>query len=188
MLQNANISIVKGDRGPAMGGSGKVRHDMTIGKTTHPRTFRPSPTPRQPVLWPRAFGTVLSRVAAMLGASAKGHEKPQAEAAQALDPSGPEAREDAQLTRLSGVIERASLHGERAQRCHDGAGLRIDAALYELEQLREELRAVVDPALLAGFQRRGVGNCAPDTSGTSVASTTPDRATAGPAKAARTAA
>ena len=58
-----------------------------------------------------------------------------------------------ELQQLSGVIEGAALQVERAGRWHAGAGQRVDAALYELEQLRRDLEAVVDPALLAGTRR-----------------------------------
>ncbi len=54
-----------------------------------------------------------------------------------------------QIGRLSDVVDNAARHGARAQECHEGASLRVDAALYELEQLRSELSAVVDPRLLA---------------------------------------
>jgi hypothetical protein len=51
--------------------------------------------------------------------------------------------------RLSDVVARAARNSLRAQKCHDSASVRVDAALYELEKLREELKAVVDPARLA---------------------------------------
>jgi hypothetical protein len=51
------------------------------------------------------------------------------------------------------VVESTARHVERAERCHRGAGIRIDAALYELDQLRMELQSVVDPALLEGTSR-----------------------------------
>lgn len=52
------------------------------------------------------------------------------------------------MDKLSRVVDAASLHGERAQSYHESAGRRIDSALYELEQLRQELESVVDPKLL----------------------------------------
>lgn len=76
---------------------------------------------------------------------AMGSAEPRAEA----QPSGvtaPAAHDH--MGKLSTVVDAACRHGERAQACHDSAGRRIDAALYELDQLRQELEAVVDPQLL----------------------------------------
>lgn len=58
-----------------------------------------------------------------------------------------------QLSKLTTVVESAAHHVERAEHCHRGAGVRIDAALYDLEQLRMELGAIVDPALLQTTSR-----------------------------------
>ena len=64
-----------------------------------------------------------------------------------------DTRTSPHLTKLTSVVETAAQHVERAEQCHRGAGIRIDAALYELEQLRMELQSVVDPALLKGTSR-----------------------------------
>ena len=45
--------------------------------------------------------------------------------------------------RLSGDFHASVARGERAGRCHAGAVQRIDVALYELDQLREELAGVL---------------------------------------------
>jgi hypothetical protein len=93
------------------------------------------------------------------------------------------------LTKLTSVVETAARHVERAEQCHRGAGIRIDAALYELEQLRMELQAVVDPALLQGTSRILDADAA--SSGTK-SGVSPQAATepakAGPARSARSAA
>lgn len=65
---------------------------------------------------------------------------------QPADREPPAARDH--MGKLSTVVDAACRHGERAQALHESAGRRIDAALYELEQLRQELEAVVDPQLL----------------------------------------
>ena len=54
-----------------------------------------------------------------------------------------------QIGRLSDVVDNAARHSARAQECHEGASVRVDAALYELEQLKNELSTVIDPRLLA---------------------------------------
>ncbi len=54
-----------------------------------------------------------------------------------------------QLGRLSGVVENAAMRADNAKRCHDDARRHIDSALYELDQLRLELGAIVDPRLIA---------------------------------------
>lgn len=56
---------------------------------------------------------------------------------------------NAQIDRLSGVVENAATRSDRAKRCHDDARRQIDSALYELDQLRLDLGAVVDPKLIA---------------------------------------
>ncbi len=63
------------------------------------------------------------------------------------------SRTSPQLSKLTAVVETAAQHVERAEHCHRSAGIRIDAALYELDQLRMELQTVVDPALLQGTSR-----------------------------------
>lgn len=60
----------------------------------------------------------------------------------------PRTPEQPLMKELAGVVHGAVGHGERAQRYHDGAARRIDAALYELDQLRMELAAVLSPELL----------------------------------------
>ena len=60
----------------------------------------------------------------------------------------PHPRPDDHLARLTGIIASAARHGERASTLHEYANRRIDSALYELDQLRLELGAVVDPHLL----------------------------------------
>lgn len=51
---------------------------------------------------------------------------------------------DSQAARLSGVVTNAVARGERAVALHGRASRRIDAAIYELAELRRELSAVVD--------------------------------------------
>ena len=63
------------------------------------------------------------------------------------NPNGTVSR--GQLNRLSGVIENAAMRADNAKRCHDDARRHIDSALYELDQLRAELGAIVDPKLIA---------------------------------------
>lgn len=58
-----------------------------------------------------------------------------------------------QFGKLSTMIGSQARQVDHAGRCHDAAAVRLDAALYELEQLRRELAAVVDPSLLVSTQR-----------------------------------
>jgi hypothetical protein len=48
-----------------------------------------------------------------------------------------------QMERLAALIHASARRGERAARCHASAARRIDAAIYELEQLRAEIATVV---------------------------------------------
>lgn len=100
----------------------------------------------------RLLGSCLESTAALL--RGRGAAAP-ADVQAALDRGRPSPGDGPppQIARLSEVVERTARHGARAEQCHENAGLRIDAALYELEQLRHELEAVVDPALLAGTSR-----------------------------------
>ena len=59
-----------------------------------------------------------------------------------------EAKTTPHLNRLVDVVATAANCGERASRLHNAAGLKVDSALYELEQLRLELEEVVAPHLL----------------------------------------
>lgn len=67
-----------------------------------------------------------------------------------------ESGEHAQLARLVGVVERAAEHAMRAEQCHRAAAVRVDAALYELEQLRADLIGIIAPEKLAGLLRQAV--------------------------------
>ena len=51
-----------------------------------------------------------------------------------------------QMERLAAVVRATAGRGERAARCHAGAAQRIDAAIYELEQLRAEIASVLRPS------------------------------------------
>ncbi len=88
---------------------------------------------------PRPIGALATTMSAMLSRSKRLVRRDEAAAATAPPPH---------LARLTGVVEAAARHGERAQSCHDDASLRIDSALYELEQLRRELESVVPSELL----------------------------------------
>jgi hypothetical protein len=81
------------------------------------------------------------------------------------------------------VIARAAdRHEERVRACQQGASQRIDAALCELDRLRQELSAVIDPALLGHADRNGtVGIRAPERPQSA------PTVTAGPATRARSA-
>ena len=104
---------------------------------------------RQPKAgWAEACAEMLGKVAALLGGKTAAQSS---SAATQAEPRKPllDLKPAPQLTKLSGVVETAAGHGERASHYHERAGLRVDAALYELEQLRKELESVVDPQLLA---------------------------------------
>jgi hypothetical protein len=87
---------------------------------------------------------------------------------QAQPPSGvPPVEPVSHLSRLAGIIDSTARHAARADACHRCAEVRIDAALYELEQLRSDLAAVVPPAMLTGTERLLAGlaaECCPPAS------------------------
>ena len=88
-------------------------------------------------------------------ARAFGAAPPQSSPASHGHQSGHQSGEQdgGQLGRLSAIVGTQARQVERADRCHSAAAVRLDAALYELEQLRDELAAVVDPALLVATDR-----------------------------------
>lgn len=51
------------------------------------------------------------------------------------------------MERLAAVIRATASRSERAARYHAGAAQRIDAAIYELEQLRAEIATVLQAGL-----------------------------------------
>ena len=51
-----------------------------------------------------------------------------------------------QMDRLATLVHASARRSERAHRCHAGAAQRIDAAIYELEQLRAEIASVLRPS------------------------------------------
>lgn len=54
-----------------------------------------------------------------------------------------------QMQRLLELIHSSARRSERAVRCHARAAQRIDAAIYELEQLRAEIATVIRPKPVA---------------------------------------
>lgn len=98
-----------------------------------------------------ACAAALGRMAASLREI--GSARPSLDAAGRTDAGRAGTPASPHLTKLTAVVDTTAQHVERAERCHRGAGIRIDAALYELEQLRMELQSVVDPALLQGTNR-----------------------------------
>lgn len=59
----------------------------------------------------------------------------------------PASDETAQIARLAGIVTAAVGHSDRAGNLHDLAARRIDAALYDLGNLRDELAAVIERPL-----------------------------------------
>ena len=86
---------------------------------------------------------------------------------------------------LAQLSDRVEVHGRRAEECHAGAAQRVDSALYELEQLRRELEAVIDPTLLV---RTAPAVSAPAPSAAQFPVEQPAPAMASPAPRARSAA
>ena len=74
-----------------------------------------------------------------------------------------EAPADPQLDRLIDVVRGSASRGDRALDCHHGAQTQVNAALYELDRLREELAGVIgtgtisaaEPAVEAAEARGG---------------------------------
>lgn len=90
-------------------------------------------------------------------------------------------RDRVQFERLAGVIQAAAGRGANAGRCHARAAQRIDAALYELDRLREELCGVIAASALAPAPGAASRNAAIDTSRQTIAAeaaVTVDRARA----------
>lgn len=140
--------------------------------------------------WTARCASLLAHAAPVLQRPVKARriETPVTTAASTPPPPSPEAP---QLSRLSGIVEAAAYHSERARQCHAAAGVRVDAALYELEQLRLELQAVVAPSLLAGTRRvleRAAAPAAIAGPSPGQASSTQVETTVDPAESARSAA
>lgn len=149
-----------------------------------PRT-RPADTTVGPALRTvRACAGLLRRAADLLSRSRgnDAHRPPSPRSAQSPTTEAGATRDH--LGRLSKAVDAARRHGERAEALHLGAGRRIDAALYELEQLRQDLQSVVDPKLLVRTSEILEGGAASAGSATVSASAL----TAAQAKAARSAA
>lgn len=139
-------------RGPAAIKPPFSRHAMT--DTDKARMTLQSGTGRRAVAAER-FALVLRKAASLMrmwrdaapatvGSASTGDDTQSGAGGREMQPqAGPK------VGRLSDVVASAARHSARAQACHDDAGVRVDAALYELEQLRQELKAVVDPRLLA---------------------------------------
>ncbi len=70
-------------------------------------------------------------------------------------------RDQQNLERMSGDFNASVARGERAGRCHAGAVQRIDAALYELDQLREELAGVLRSGTPALFPAKDTAPAMP---------------------------
>lgn len=102
----------------------------------------PRPHPTAAAAPPQgALSGLLQRVGQLAGAHRAG-PRPDAAAGDAADIAR-DINPAAQMQRLAAVVREAVDQGERAARYHQGASRHIDAALYELEQLRDDLEAVL---------------------------------------------